>query len=243
VPSHYFSRRIANRLLKHRGLSIQNVPSDADPRGSLLLDAGIRSVLDVGANTGQYGLSIRQAGFRGPILSFEPQSAAFSQLSLVAAKDPQWKAFRCALGNETGEVELNIAGNSQSSSVLPMLELHAANAPSSVYVATETVPLRRVDDVVSEERVAGPLHLKIDVQGFEMAVLGGSTESLSNVNSMELEMSFAPLYDGQPAFDDLLDWVREQGFSFYDVVPGFRATNGRLLQIDGLFLRGGDHRG
>lgn len=236
MPSQNLSRRLVKRILELGGLSVHRV-ARANPKASLLIDGGARTVLDVGANEGQYGGLIRRAGFSGPIVSFEPQSAAFAALERKISKDRLWTAYRCALGASDGEITLNIAENSESSSVLPMLELHSVNAPSSAYVATEQVRLRRLDDVLVESAVTGPLHLKLDVQGFELNVLDGARAALEAAVSLELEMSFVPLYGGQASFDGLLDRVRSAGFEFYDVVPGFRAKNGRLLQIDGLFLR------
>jgi FkbM family methyltransferase len=208
-----------------------------DPKKSILVDSGAGTVIDVGANEGQYGRSIRRAGFAGPMLSFEPQSAAFAKLEQRTSKDHHWTAYRCALGAENGEITLNIAGNSESSSVLPMLDLHSANSPTSAYVTTEQVRLRRLDDVLIEAGVTGPLHLKLDVQGFELAVLDGGQRAFEAAVSLEVEMSFVPLYSGQASFGGLFDRLRAVGFEFYDIDPGFRAKNGRLLQIDGLFIR------
>jgi FkbM family methyltransferase len=237
MPSHYFTRRLLNRALRPRGLSVQKIPVELDPRGSLLRTAGVRTVIDVGANVGQYGQSIRASGFRGPMLSFEPQLDAFTTLQATAATDPTWSVFKSAVGDHNGEIELNIAGNSLSSSVLPMESMHSTNAPESVYVRTEKVPIRRLDDVLTEQNTVGPYHLKLDVQGFEGAVLRGATAALQQANALEIEMSFVPLYEGQTGFDDLYAQLRDVGFAFFDVVPGFRAKDGRLLQIDGLFVR------
>ena len=237
LPSH-LPRHVVKRVLALGGLSIHRLPP-IDPKKSLLVDGGARTVVDVGANEGQYGRSIRRAGFAGPIVSFEPQSSAFAELQRRTSRDRQWTAHRCALGSTEGEITLNIAGNSESSSVLPMLETHTANSPTSAYVATEQVRLRRLDDVLLETGCHGPFHLKLDVQGFELSVLEGAPDTFAAAVSLEIEMSFVPLYGGQSTFDGLLDRVRSAGFDFYDVVPGFRAKNGRLLQIDGLFLRGG----
>jgi FkbM family methyltransferase len=236
LTSSRLPQRLAKRVFEFAGLSVHRKP-DGDPKRSLLADGGARSVLDVGANEGQYGRLMRRAGFSGPIVSFEPQSAAFAELERNSSKDRNWKSFRCALGAADGVITLNIAGNSESSSVLPMLELHSANSPTSAYVATEEVPLRRLDGLLLEAGVTGPFHLKLDVQGFELSVLDGASNTLDEAMSLEVEMSFAPLYGGQATFDALFDRIRAAGFEFYDVVPGFRAKNGRLLQIDGLFLR------
>ncbi len=236
MPSPHLFRRAVKRVLEFGGLSVHRLPP-VDPKKSLLVDGGALVVIDVGANEGQYGRSIRRAGFSGPILSFEPQSAAFAELERRTSRDQHWTAHRCALGATNGEITLNIAGNSESSSVLPMLDTHSANSPTSAYVATEQVPLRRLDDVVSEAGVDGPMHLKLDVQGFELAVLDGAPQAFEAAVSLEVEMSFVPLYSGQATFDGLLARLGAAGFEFYDVVPGFRAKNGRLLQIDGLFIR------
>src|ERR1700757_1421030 len=108
-------------------------------------------VLDVGANTGQFVHQCRAAGYKGDILSFEPSAAAHAALLRSAASDPQWTvADRMALGASTGQVEINIAANSFSSSILPMLDSHLSAAPNSAYVLKEKVPLRRLDDIVNE---------------------------------------------------------------------------------------------
>ena len=236
LPSSHLLRRSAKRVFELGGLSVHRL-QPADPKKSILVDSGARTVLDVGANEGQYGRSIRRAGFSGPMLSFEPQSGAFEKLERQASRDSLWTAHRCALGATDGEITLNIAGNSESSSVLPMLDLHSANSPTSAYVSTEQVRLRRLDDVVRESGCVGPFHLKLDVQGFELSVMDGALQTLESVGSLEVEMSFVPLYGGQATFDGLLARLGAARFEFYDVVPGFRAKNGRLLQIDGLFIR------
>ena len=238
--STHLPRSAVKRVLELGGLSIRRLPP-IDPKKSLLVDSGAYTVLDIGANEGQYARSIRRAGFSGPILSVEPQSAAFAKLEQRISKDDLWTAYRCALGASDGEITLNIAGNSESSSVLPMLDMHSANSPTSAYVSTETVRLRRLDDLLLESGSIGPFHLKLDVQGFELSVLDGAQRTFDAAVSLEVEMSLVPLYGGQPTFDGLLERLRSAGFDFYDIVPGFRAHNGRLLQIDGLFIRESGH--
>src|SRR5258705_13313117 len=108
-------------------------------------------VLDVGANTGQFVHQCRAAGYKGEIISFEPSAAAHAALLRSAEPDPLWTvADRMALGFKTGEIEINIAANSYSSSILPMLDSHLAAAPHSTYLQKEKVPLRRLDDVLAD---------------------------------------------------------------------------------------------
>ncbi len=202
----------------------------------------IDTVIDVGANDGGYAQSVLDAGFQGRILSFEPLDLAHRALQDRALGHPRWSvAPRMALGCSNGTVDLNVAGNSTSSSILPMLPKHEMAAPQSRYVGKELVPLRRLDHVEhSTIDSAGAIHLKIDTQGFEMSVLAGSTGLLPRIRGLQLEMSFVPLYEGQVLFREMFDWASGHGFELHGVIPGFSdIATGRMLQADGVFFRAG----
>jgi FkbM family methyltransferase len=140
----------------------------------------INVICDIGANEGQFAKEVRDNGYRGKIISFEPLSSAREKLIKLANQDDNWSVYdQCAIGDYDGEIDINIAGNSVSSSVLPMLDAHAAAAVGSVYVATERTPLIRLDSVADQYLVsASRLFIKIDAQGFEWQVLDGAAETL-----------------------------------------------------------------
>lgn len=198
-------------------------------------------VFDVGANVGQFGVELRrQIGFRGRIVSFEPTSRAHGQLCRAAQGDPLWEvAPRTAIGAEEGLVTINIASNSVSSSVLPMLQSHQQAAPESRYADSEVVPVKPLDSVASSylEGRARAL-LKIDTQGFEWQVLQGASETLNRVVGVQLELSLIPLYEGQKLMDELVDELRARGFDLWAISPVFAdPRTGRLLQVDAAFFR------
>ncbi len=201
---------------------------------------GIDLALDVGANDGGYGRLLRSLHFAGDILSFEPLSSAHGALQLATDKDPHWfVAPRMALGETDGEVQINIAGNSASSSILPMADLHRSAAPVSAYVGSEAVPLRRLD-TVEHPAIAGAhaLMLKIDTQGYEMPVLRGATALLPKVKGIQLELSTAVLYEGQTTYMDTIQWLQSHGYTLWNLLPGFTdPESGRMLQFDGIFFR------
>lgn len=198
-------------------------------------------VLDVGANIGQYATSIRQIGYLKKIVSFEPLSNAYAQLQAASSKDPLWEiAPRSAIGNTEGEIAINIAANSISSSALNMLESHVKAAPQSVYCGLETVKLSRLDSIARQyiTQDTKSIFLKIDVQGLEKQVIEGASQILPLVNGIQIELSLVPLYQDQLAFPSMLKFMEDIGYELHAVVPGFTdLKTGRLLQMDGIFFR------
>jgi hypothetical protein len=82
------------------------------------------------------------------------------------------------------------------------------------------------------------LFLKIDVQGFEPQVLEGAARLLDRTQGVQLELSLAPLYEGQTLFLPLVDWLAKKGFELWALIPGFIDNKtGRMLQVDGIFFR------
>ena len=206
----------------------------------LLQQERINLILDVGANIGQFAQGLRRAGYTERLMSFEPQASAHAQLTALAAKDPKWViAARTALGAESGVITMHTSGNSASSSILPMLTSHVEAAPESSYVGTENVPIARLDDILSitpGDRVM----LKIDVQGYERRVLDGGPRVLANCRALILEMSLIPLYEGQTLALQFWGLLEAAGFDIWSLEPGFRdPRSGRMLQMDGLFVRRG----
>ena len=158
------------------------------------------------------------------------------------AKDPDWEAIRVAAGDEDGEITINIAGNAgASSSVLAMLETHAGAAPESRYVGTEVVPQRRLDGLLPEFGIdsAHPAFLKLDVQGYEAAVLDGAVElfGATAIKGLQMELSLVPLYAGAITYAEGLDRAERLGMSLMGLLPGFSDPHsGRLLQADAVFF-------
>lgn len=241
------SRRVFNaavkRFLRRRGVLLDRYTcsTSSDLRLVTMLAANrVDLVLDVGANTGGYATSLREAGYRGRILSFEPLSSAHAALVAATAGDPAWSAApRMAIGERDGDVTINIAGNSASSSLLPMTDRHKGAAPESAYIGAETVEVRRLDGVRHPflDAAAAPF-LKIDTQGYESQVLAGAAGILPRLVGVQLEMSLRHLYEGQSLWRDVIAALEAARFELWAVVPGFfDPATGRMLQCDGIFFR------
>ena len=230
-------------FLRRRGILVDRYHSgtSAALRVCTMLQANdVDLVLDVGANDGGYARSMRDAGFEGRILSFEPLQAPHDLLVAAAAHDDSWEiAPRMALGATDGQAEINVAGNSVSSSILDMLEQHRTAAPESVYIGLETTPLRRLDSVRHPYiDSSGWPFLKIDTQGYEEHVLNGASGLLSRIRGIQIELSLHPLYQGQLLWRELIAEIEATGFELWSMIPGFfDPATGRMLQCDGVFFR------
>jgi FkbM family methyltransferase len=236
-------KRFIKWSLRRLGLELRYYRPDSSDEARFMagLSAhGVNLVLDVGANAGQFGRLIRAAGYRGRIVSFEPLSTARKLLEAEVRGDPLWQmAPQMAIGDKDGEIEVHIAGNSYSSSVLPMLNAHSSTAPESAYIGTEKAPLRRLDAVASGYLSPDAvLFLKIDTQGYEDRVLEGAPDLLRRAVGLQVEMSMVPLYEGQRLYVEMDARLRALGFELWGLAPAFvDARNGRTLQMDATYFR------
>ena len=237
-------KRQVRTICRRHGLDFQRYP-DCNSTArivALLAKRGVTLVLDVGGNTGGFARTIREAGYRGRIVSFEPLSSAFAELSNYSARDRNWDVHHVALGAHEGNVTMNVAGNSSSSSVLPMLDRHASAAPTSCYVGTETVPLNTLDNILRKiaPDQSAPIFLKIDVQGYESAVMDGAQELLHSdrLIGVQLEVSFEHLYEGAPSWRELFDRMEALSLALTSIEPMFLdPVTGQILQADAVWLK------
>lgn len=202
---------------------------------------GIDFVLDVGANLGEYSAGLRRSGYKGRIWSYEPLHEAFGLLEKAAASDDLWRAINRGCGSTAGSAIINVAKNSESSSLLPMLAAHVASGPESEYIAKETISVCTLDEsVIPSLDPSDNLWLKIDAQGYEAEVLKGATRLMPRVAALEVELSLVPLYQGQLLIGDMITMLYRMGFRMVGVTPKpvfCEPETGYSLQIDGTFVK------
>src|SRR3954452_3850083 len=233
-----YAKLALRRMLYRRRLDLVSDPQPA--RVAAMLDHfGLDTVLDVGANIGQYASALRASGYRRRIVSCEPLSDAYEHLQRRSAGDAGWTPLRTAVGAEPGTLTINVSANSYSSSLLPMTRAHSDAAPGSEFVRTESVPVTTVAELIGERDIdPARTLLKVDTQGYEPQVLDGAGELLNQFAAVALELSFVPLYEGQQLFDELVERMRGAGYVLYGLEAGFSdPRTGRMLQCDGLFVR------
>ena len=236
----YIMKNTIQNLLSRVGLKLIRYPeSDLKRRMQLFRTFGINKIIDVGANAGQYALTMRKLGYSGPIISFEPLRDAFSLLQKASAGDENWQIHNIALGEEDRKAEINVADNSYSSSLLDIMPAHVHAAPQSRYVSKQEVTIRKLDSIFADfYHKQDRILLKIDTQGFEKNVIDGAEQSLSKITGIQVEMSLQELYSREMLFSEMIHYLGERGFDLYSLENGFSdPESGRLLQVDGIFFK------
>ena len=207
----------------------------------IISNRGATTILDVGANEGQFVQWLREAGFTGKFVSFEPQPEPFLKLVANSADDDAWECHNIGLSDKLGRMDMHISNWSVSSSLLPIGQHHLDIMPGAAEIRIVPVDVMRLDDWAEERRLlktCGKLFLKIDVQGYEMPVLLGCPSVLHAVDGVLVELNFTELYDGQSKYYDVMRLLEEVGLKFVGLFdPGLDAKTREVLWADGLFLR------
>jgi FkbM family methyltransferase len=234
----------ARRQVRRTGFDVRRLDSQASLDlflARLCRDLRISAVIDVGANEGQFARSIRHAGYRGQIFSFEPAPEPFSILEKEAANDARWGAHQVALGRDNDLLELRTFENTVLSSFRdPNPEAVSSFDFMSDSNASMKVPVRRLDELLHEvaqpAALSRPL-LKIDTQGWDTEVLLGATDIISTVQILQTELSFKALYRDQPSYRDALPLMESMGFELAALFPVVRSRNYGLIEADCVMVR------
>jgi FkbM family methyltransferase len=228
-------RILAQRALRGLGLERIRHPSFVD----LMRHERIDTVLDVGANEGQFGADLRARGYRGRIISFEPVPEVHARLARRAHRDGQWETHRIGLGAAAGEMPMRVAAASVCSSFREPTAYFSGRFAGALAARHELVPVERLDHILAARALdLDRTYLKIDTQGFEKQVLLGTGKRLGEMRVVQLEIATCALYEGQETLLPMLAWMTAQGFTIAMAKEaGFDWRATRLNELDVAFVR------
>jgi FkbM family methyltransferase len=195
------------------------------------------SLIDVGAHRGEFtrSLSAMCGITRGVLVEPQPDKAALLRRLFTA---PRFQVVEAALNDRPGEVELEINAFDATTSILKtrrdLPELRGLDVSVGAKIKCRTLTL----DVVYADNGFEQLDLlKLDVQGAEHLVIRGGVESLANTRMVWTEVSFESLYENSCLYHEIFDTLKAAGFGLFELEPGFRSPEGKLVQADALFIR------
>jgi FkbM family methyltransferase len=186
------------------------------------------SVIDAGAFDGAWTQRTRAIWPEAKYLMIEPQ--------------PNKRERLLAMCNESLALEAVLLGSAES----PAVPFHMDDFGGSSVLEQfqdkcprlESLPMKTLDGLTAGRQITGPILLKADVQGYELEVLRGATQTLRDVEVLLLEVSTLPYNMGAPLFAEVMAFVTARGFAVYDICDLHRRqSDDATFQMDVLFAR------
>lgn len=195
----------------------------------------LRTVVDIGANIGQFSLLARALYPSARIVGFEPLPEAAARYRRVFAGDDCATLIQAAVAPLRGTATLRLSAAADSSSLLPITPRQVARFPGTQEVGLISVAAGPLRDYLQWADIMAPALLKIDVQGFELEVLRASRPLLDAFEYLYVEASFEELYAGQGLVPDVRAYLDGCGFREVGQFNTVRLRDGTPVQADFLF--------
>ena len=216
-------------LLRGVAASIEHAPA--------LKAYDFRTIIDIGANRGQFSLLMAGLFPDADIIAFEPLSEVHKKLFEMTRSLPRVRTVNTAIGERRALALMNVAKRDDSSSLLPIGAAQTRIFPGTGHDHSEEIQIAPLSDFIDPKAILGPSLLKIDVQGYELNVLKGAVDHLETIDVVYVEASFIELYDGQPFVSDVIEELLKHQFRLVGVYNLSRDANGQAVQADFLFER------
>jgi len=204
-----------------------------------LLDLDINTVLDIGANVGEFTCIFNELFPEAKIYAFEPLPDCYSRLEERTRNKDKIKTFNVGLGSKDGEMQIHKSSWHPASSFREMSDLHKQNYPHSSDSKDLNVRLKKLDDIFNINDLSKNIFIKMDVQGFEDEVIKGGLNVFKLAKIIIVEISFETLYKDEPLFDGIYSLLKPLGFNFVgNLKQSVNKNDGRFLQADCIFIKG-----
>jgi FkbM family methyltransferase len=207
-------------------------------RQDFLKVKSIDTIIDVGANDGQFAHEVRDRGYAGSIISFEPIREVYGKLAERFANDPLWKGYNLGVSNKSGEAVIGVSELSVFSSMHKLKAAAGKFDERSRFVRSETIKTTTLD-TLSDEIKGSRLFLKLDTQGHEQACLEGIGRLEKRVEGIQMELPLSALYDNVWSFHEAIGFMKQLGFvpCIFSPVNYHKSDPSAMIEVDCTFRR------
>jgi len=169
-----------------------------------MLKKDIKTIIDVGANKGEFSKAALNVFEQAKVYSFEPIPFLFKDY-LLKINNERLKCFMFALSNKNSvsKFNYNLDRKRQSSLLTP-------SNFNEFKIKKVKIETKRFDSLNLE--IKRPCFLKIDVEGAEMLVLNGFEKNLKNIDVLQLEINFSENFNGQAKTSELIKFLEKYNF-------------------------------
>ena len=201
--------------------------------------SGLRlsTIVDIGANRGQFALCARRLYPQAHIFSFEPLRIPAEVYKRVFVADDRTQLFNKAIAPRSGAAQMHVSRWDVSSSLLPIGQLQHDNFPFTEESRLEEVSTSTLEECIDHQSIKPAALLKLDVQGYELQALQGCAQLIDRFQYVYAEASFVELYVGQPLVTDVIEFLFAKRFKLVTVANLSYGKSRRPIQADFLFCR------
>lgn len=204
----------------------------------LAAEGRVATLIDIGANNGDFAIFIARTVGARHVIAFEPQPHLLPALQAKSAQLPNLQVHGLALSDETGTMDFFVNSSDPASSLLRIAKRTRTEFPATAGETATRVEVKRLDDVLDPAALEREIMIKMDVQGVEDRVIRGGRAVFLAARFVLVEMSFLPLYESQPLFEEVHAALAALGFrlaGFHNQIASER--NGQPLFAHCLYAR------
>jgi FkbM family methyltransferase len=241
VRAGYDVEKASGSFPPYRLLKRLNLDHDPLAAARIILDQRVTCVFDVGAHVGQTALRLAAAFPHGAIYSFEPDPESFSALRGVAGTVRDMEAVNAAVGDTDGKAVFFVNRFDQTSSLLetaPGASQYLLDKSGLDRRAEIEVPVLTLDRFCAARGITRIDVLKLDAQGYELRILDGARDLLNRqaIPIIYLEVCFVRIYEGQPLFPEIYQYLFERGYRLVWLYDSSFRTHFYALGANALFV-------
>jgi FkbM family methyltransferase len=201
-----------------------------------VLSRPLLTVVDIGANRGQFALATR-AMSGAKVISFEPLPEVSALFKKIFSDDLDVRLHIAAIGERSERMHIHLSARDDSSSLLEIGKAQSDYFPGTYEVGTLEVEVGPLEHYLCKEEIVRPAMLKLDVQGFELQALAGCKSLISNFNYVYCECSFVELYKEQKLAGEVVSFLDELGFHLAGIYNPSYDRDGNCIQADLFFAQ------
>jgi FkbM family methyltransferase len=220
-------KELARRFIESRGFVRGTAAADLNAVMSRRPEVSVETVIDVGASNGHWSAQMMHHFPKAQYLLIEAQEAAHgTALQRFKAAHSNVDFELCAAGDHDGEIHFDASdpmGGLASTTPFPKNDI--------------SVPVTTIDNLVHRRTLRGPFLIKLDTHGFEVPILEGARQSITQSAMLIIEVYNFTLCPGALRFYELCQFLEPRGFRCVDMFDLMnRPDDHAFWQMDMVFL-------
>ncbi len=226
-------KKIVIKIIHLLGYDVIRISKDYNLKFLGLNNLPIKSIIDIGANRGQFAKEAAKTFPNANIYCFEPEEKSYLDLKKWAdTQRGRVSVFKCALGDKEADLKFyKYHQNSEASSFLQMI----TSLPGQSTVIHQVT----LDNFIKSSSISlePGILVKIDTQGYDDRVIAGAEETLRKSLACITEVIYDKEYHGQGSFKKIFVLLDRFGFEFVGNKEQHLSMNGDLMWSDSIFKK------